>query len=916
MGEEGAVLFFKGRGAAFSVTSNSWVSLRSKEISIQTFPDIGPCLITHHSSKNILDITQFVLKQRIKAKKTGSEDTVAWIFKAGKMDQNRRIAKPIIMAVRFSRPRAATKFKEAYVNAFEEYNNSYWDCGVCTVRNNSEATICYMCDTTRPSMRKKEQEDEFKIEVEASRSKPDIEIGYEGLNTKSTSNNVTQLKARDSLEHSSDKDNWNCNYCSFLNPGHTNVCSMCSKTKQIKQKGWTCNLCTFNNEITRDKCEICEAERQPTENSKNDIVKRQRVASTVSGRGSVNSIPESERKLQHAADFILSRHPDGLVCFKTLSTICSNLYQREEKYRSLYVHQKTVQKKIISFDGALDFLKVLGFKLDDTGEKFVCSLEDPEESLLDEALNILKNTIENLERPKGSELRKPSKNGYRNSSSSIDSRASSPVKASLKASLARSIRFSIPEEKLPHISRLDSELSDSFLDDDEKYRRSSRSSGYMRGSTPGNYTTIRVIKDLDEDRPDDIDEWFENDEEEEVQSLHNLVYWLTKEKDDVGIEVLLLVHRTISTSWNLLNVLIRRFREHLDQSEISERNKIRRNVMQFCIYWVNNYYEDFESQPDFGKLFIQFLEQTIQEDQCRKTASRVREHLIEKQKDIEDLPMISIEMPMSKSKKSQSITDKKDQSVIGFKEREVAEVLTLLDYETFQQIKHRELLNQAWTKKDREKKSPNLLKMITRYNVVCKWTQISILSARGLDQRQKTLSWFIKLLVYLTKIQNYNSSWAVNGALNSTPIYNLKHTWAGIKKNQKNDFDSHTELFKATGNYRLLRKKMEALRPPAIPQFGVLLKDLVFIDDGFLLMKNETGSQINFRKCTKLAERIREGFGKFQQQPFEFNRNDVVLELLRSTQEKVSAVKETYLLDLSDQVKACDAKEKSKRFWG
>jgi len=192
---------------------------------------------------------------------------------------------------------------------------------------------------------------------------------------------------------------------------------------------------------------------------------------------------------------------------------------------------------------------------------------------------------------------------------------------------------------------------------------------------------------------------------------------------------------------------------------------------------------------------------------------------------------------------------------------------------------------------------------------------MSILNAKGVDERQKVLTWFIKLIVELIKYNNYNSSWAVHGALNSTHIFNLKHTWAGIRKRWKDRFDHQTTLFKDTGNYRVLRKEIQSLKPPAIPQLGVLLKDLVFIDDGFFMMKNESESKVNFRKCIKLAERIREGFGKFQKQPFEFQRHDLALAWLRHHQDEALSIENSVMTELADRVKASDGEEKNRRFF-
>jgi len=888
MGEEGGILFFKGRGAAFNVQSNSWVSLKSKEVSIQIIPEIGPCLFTHHSSDGV-HITQFVLKPRIKAKKTGSSDTVAWIFKAGRL-HNKQMVKPQILAVRFASTKSAMKFKEAYVTAFEEWNNSDWDCPLCTERNNSNVFICEMCNTARPAIRKKEDSN-IKGAEEAS--------GDEGSDDerKSLSNNMKSLQI-DSPRSISDNEKWSCKWCSFSNSNKTHVCQMCSKSKQT---GWRCNLCTYDNPMTNNKCIVCGNDFNGTEEAAENIKQLQRKASD---KDIGSFLSESWVELQQAADYILSRHPDGLVCFKTLRTICEKLYHRVKKYRVLWVDSPTFQKKLLSFDGAVVFLKLLGFHLDNSQEKFVCKMSDPTESLLDEAIEILKNVISGLERRKAprDDIKSPS----------LNSRLPSDLLQKLPGTslnLGNSNRGSREEVGLT-IPRPESDIAS---DGDFKSTLSLQNTPSL-GHTPGASLTLRALTDLDDGRADNINEWFEEEEiKEEVISLHNLVYWLTKEKDDVGMGVLLLVHRTFSSSENLLEVLINRFRE---ACELSDSVKIKRNVMQFFVFWVFRYFEDFESQPLVGNHFMKFLEQCIKVDQCSKMAKIARDRFIENQKNKLELPSV-VMLTERKSKKILNMTGafKIDQTVTGFTVKEVAELMTLLDYEKFKRIKHRELLNQAWKKKDRELMSSNVLNMIAQYNRVCKWTQIAILNARGLEKRQKTLIWFIKLATHLITIQNYNSSWAVNGALNSTPIYNLKHSWTGISRKLKEAFDQQTQLFRAAGNYRLLRQKMESLQPPAIPQMGVLLKDLVFIDDGFLLMGTETGYQINFRKCIKLAERITEGFGKFQSQPFEFQTNDLVLLWLQDNQDKVSEVKESFLLQLSDQVREVDAKEKSKRFW-
>jgi len=69
----------------------------------------------------------------------------------------------------------------------------------------------------------------------------------------------------------------------------------------------------------------------------------------------------------------------------------------------------------------------------------------------------------------------------------------------------------------------------------------------------------------------------------------------------------------------------------------------------------------------------------------------------------------------------------------------VAVQISLMDFRLFKSIQKRECLGQAWKKKDRDKKAPNVLAMIEQFNKVSKWVQVLILTATSLRDRTKVI---------------------------------------------------------------------------------------------------------------------------------------------------------------------------------
>jgi son of sevenless-like protein len=137
---------------------------------------------------------------------------------------------------------------------------------------------------------------------------------------------------------------------------------------------------------------------------------------------------------------------------------------------------------------------------------------------------------------------------------------------------------------------------------------------------------------------------------------------------------------------------------------------------------------------------------------------------------------------------------------------ELARQMTLLDYALFQKIRPSEYNNVAWTKKNKEIASPNLLRFIRRFNDVSIWVQNTILSGKSAKKRAALVDNFAKAAVAFRKLNNFNGVMQIVSAMEGAAVHRLQKTFERVRPKSRTKYAELLELMSSSGSYKFYRE--------------------------------------------------------------------------------------------------------------
>ncbi|KAJ3335953.1 3-isopropylmalate dehydrogenase [Gonapodya sp. JEL0774] len=150
-------------------------------------------------------------------------------------------------------------------------------------------------------------------------------------------------------------------------------------------------------------------------------------------------------------------------------------------------------------------------------------------------------------------------------------------------------------------------------------------------------------------------------------------------------------------------------------------------------------------------------------------------------------------------------------------------------------IERSEYASMAWdSPSERRIKAPNIVAMTGQFNKqkLALWVTAEILESANLKRRMARMSHFITIAKCCMDFNDFHSAKAILGGLQSTPVWRLEKTWAGISRKDKSVLDKLAEALAPDSNYESLRKEIrKAIKQAHVPFLGVYLLDLIYLNE-------------------------------------------------------------------------------------
>ena len=129
----------------------------------------------------------------------------------------------------------------------------------------------------------------------------------------------------------------------------------------------------------------------------------------------------------------------------------------------------------------------------------------------------------------------------------------------------------------------------------------------------------------------------------------------------------------------------------------------------------------------------------------------------------------------------------------------------------------REFMNKEWTRKDSKRKSPNILRLISIYNMRSNWVASLVLQAPDTAAARQRLIKLVQTTLELRRLNNFFSASSFMAGLGLTPVHRLRPAWEGLSTRQERSWEDLRTFYQPSKNYGIYRAELRAVQQDKLP---------------------------------------------------------------------------------------------------
>ena len=216
--------------------------------------------------------------------------------------------------------------------------------------------------------------------------------------------------------------------------------------------------------------------------------------------------------------------------------------------------------------------------------------------------------------------------------------------------------------------------------------------------------------------------------------------------------------------------------------------------------------------------------------------------------------------------------------ILLYDSKDIANELTRVTFFLFSQIEPKEFFKGCFTKKDKEKTSPNIVKVVKRFNDLSFWVIEEILSYDYSTQRAKIIEKFIEIAFELLYLNNFNDCMSIISGLGQIIIMKLVKTWKSVSTKSNAVLKKIQRVMNFEDNYKNIREQIsfcEKNQKPFLPFLGYYTKRICFIEEAGPYVKDNKDN-LNLINVDKILQffLVLKDFNKFKNNKYKFKDLD------------------------------------------